>query len=139
MTFMLRTQCLTYDIEKLQTWHDAVCLIILWIGQGQKCRIRYIEKVAGGLNHMAALILPGHALIISFYDVRWDATLWTNNDTMVRVKKTNQNVQRLLKFAKILRFIIQSKPIIPFNMALGFAKYRFYLFSDASGVIGLGG
>ena len=75
MTFMLRTQCLTYDIEKLQKWHDAVCLIILWIGQGQKCRIRYIEKVAGGLNHMAALVLPGPALIKPFYDVRWDKSL----------------------------------------------------------------
>ena len=35
MTFMLRTQSLTYEIEKLKKWHEAVSWIILWIGQGE--------------------------------------------------------------------------------------------------------
>ena len=58
MTFMLKTQYLTYAIEKLQKWYKAVCLIITWIAQCQKCIIRFIEKVAGGLNHLAALMFP---------------------------------------------------------------------------------
>ena len=76
---------------------------------------------------------------MSFYDVRWDETIWTNNETIIRFKKTNKNVQRLLKFAKIWKFIIESKPVITFNIAMGIAKYRFNVFFDMSGIVGLDG
>ena len=58
---------------------------------------------------------------------------------MIRFKKTNPNVQKLLKFSKIWKYIIESKPVIPFTMALGLAKYMFNVFSDAYEVVGLGG
>ena len=58
---------------------------------------------------------------------------------MVQFKKNNQNVQKLLKFSKIWKYIIESKPIIPFKMALMLTKYRLNVFSDASGIVRLGG
>ena len=70
LTFMLKTQYLTYDNEKLEKRHKAVDLNITWISQGKQCRIRFIEKVTGSLNHLAALVLPCPALILFFYDVR---------------------------------------------------------------------
>lgn len=84
------------------------------------------------------LILPDSALNWSFYDVRWNKSLWTNNETMVRFKKSNDNVRMLQKFAHLWKQIIESKLVISFNIALGIAKFRYNVYSDASETVSLG-
>ena len=57
VTFMFKSQYLTYDIEKLNKWHVAVVQIITLIAQSQKYKIVFIERVTGCLNHLTVLVV----------------------------------------------------------------------------------
>ena len=44
LTFMLKTQCLTYDSEKLERWHTVVSMILTIIVQRQMLQNSFYGK-----------------------------------------------------------------------------------------------
>ena len=144
VTFDLRTQVITFDLEKRQRWVVKCYQVWKLICTRQQSSIVVFEQLTGGLNYLTDLIWPGPALVRPFYDALAYPGL-VNKRKVISFSKcrTKSPEGRLLKRCisaiDIWIQIIKSCPTLTFTQALGVAEFKIQAYSDASGDEGIGG
>lgn len=144
VTFDLRTQVITFDLEKRQRWVIKCFQIRKLICTRQRAFIVVFEELAGGLNYLTDLIWPGPALVRSFYDALTNPLLMNRRNIISFAKCRSPSpecklLERCISTIDVWIKIIRSCPTISFTQALGLAKFKLQAYSDASdneGIVG---
>ena len=126
-------QCISIPVEKVQKGKDLVSMVTDK-GIGSKVTVKQLQKICSFLNFLGRCIVPGRAFTRRLYTYTSSTKLKPHHH--VRVDRSI--MEDLTMWVKFLDHpSVYCRPFMDYNLVLVATELNF--FTDASGVVGMGG